>query len=122
MPTIPHQWWLRAPCYYFYAYVIRDSSVSHCGYCVNDNHIAVRPALNLKYLEENLDIHGFADKFIWGGATWIKVDADIAIAEMPIFFGRFDEKLNNYMKSEIRQKLLEWFEARKKCREIVGVK
>ena len=105
-------WWLRSPgadvdrtaCVYY------DGYISNYGNCVLDDIHAVRPAIRISNLDfSNLKI---GDRFVKYDFPWIKIDDDMAIAEVPIAFKRFDENSNDYNNSEIRRFLLNWAERR----------
>lgn len=110
IPEINCWWWLRSPGYNSIraADVNYDGSVSSNGDRVNYDDGAVRPTLYFN--STNFDI---GDRFVFLGVTWIVLDKNLAIAEMPITFSRFDKETNDYEKSEVRQYLLNWFEERK---------
>jgi hypothetical protein len=111
IPDINCWWWLRSPTYRFgrAATVNCDGSVSDYGDYVGYNNGAVRPALRCIPGQE----WKVADSRIFRcGMTWIKIDENLYIAEVPITFRRFDGDSNNYQTSEIRQFLLNWCEER----------
>ena len=115
-PNIPYircWWWMRSPGYNSdcAALVNYDGSVCNSGNYVNINSDAVRPALRISNLESsNLTV---GDRFVKYDFPWIKIDDNLAIAEVPIAFHRFDEKSNDYKTSEIRKFLLNWINERK---------
>ena len=104
IPSTPW-WWLRSPgcdqnlTYYVY----RDGWTDCYGSTVTDDYGCVRPAL--KHMSTK-------DKFEWLGATWIRIDENLYIAEMPIAMRRFDAESNDYETSEVRQFLLDWYKER----------
>lgn len=113
IPEINTWWWLRSPGDYSdnAAYVHSDGSVSNYGYNVDIDNVAVRPALRISNQEsENLKV---GERFVKYDFPWIKIDENLAIAEVPIAFRRFDKYLNNYDDSEIRQFVKEWLKGRK---------
>ena len=115
-PNILHircWWWLRSPGYYSdYAASVRlDGSIYLNGDNVRCGNDAVRPALRISNLESsNLKV---GDRFVKYDFPWIKIDDNLAIAEVPISFHSFDEKSNDYKTSEIRKFLLNWIDERK---------
>lgn len=111
--AIPHInicWWLRSPGYYdnYAAIVLTGGSVASHGYSVYGDGVDVRPALRL----DSSSSLKTGDRIIRADFPWIVIGDGLAIAEVPIAFWRFDEKSNDYEKSEIRKKLLAWWEAR----------
>lgn len=113
IPEINTFWWLRSPgnSAYEAAFVYCDGTIMDDGNRVTFNNAAIRPALRLSNQEyKNLKL---GDIFIKYKFPWIKMSEDIAIAETPIAFRRFDEKSNDYENSEIRQFLLNWIKERK---------
>ena len=119
--SIPHinaYWWLRSPGYYsnYAAYVINVGSVNFYGLGVDYVFDCVRPALKFKstsyFLKRNetgtWTEAKIGDRIIAYNFPWIIIDKDLAIAEVPIAFRRFDDKSNDYETSEIRKFLKEW--------------
>ena len=110
IPTINLWWWLRSPGYKSN----RATGVDYGGFVRNRGNFvtygdgAVRPALRV---DEYFEI---GQRIIVADYPWIVVDSNLAIAETPIAFRRFDEKSNNYETSEIRQFLLDWYKERMK--------
>lgn len=109
-------WWLRSPGLHFdgAADVRSAGSVNFYGNLVS-NDDAVRPALYFSSTS-----YDPSDKFIYCGVTWVVLDKNLAIAEVPITFNRFDENDNNYETSEVRQLLLEWYMYRKNFKEVLA--
>lgn len=70
---------------------------------VVDDCYGIRPALK---------IGGVRNKIVFNGVTWVKIDKDLYISELPIDFRRFDEESNDYETSEVRKFLLHWLEER----------
>lgn len=112
--NIPHVkccWWLRSPGSNLSRPTIVDSDgYDFEGCIVNDNYLGVRPVL--KIIPDEW-LYKFGDRINYCGVTWIKIDENLYITEMPIAFRRFDKYDNDYLKSEIRQFLLDWYEKRK---------
>lgn len=91
------------------AYVIfEDGTKDLIGIHVNDDNEAVWPALRVKF-----SVREVGERFIMYEFPWIMIDKELAIAEVPIAFRRFDESSNDYEKAEIRQFLLDWLKDRK---------
>ena len=106
-------WWLRSPGLdsHSAACVYSGGSVDDLGHNVFLSNGAVRPALRISNLESsNLKV---GDRFVKYDFPWIKIDDNLAIAEVPIRFHSFDEKSNDYKTSEIRKFLLNWIDERK---------
>lgn len=110
IPKIINWWWLRSPgdLSSSAAGVANGGSVGGSGYYVDDIFGCVRPALHLE--SNNLQIGSRTVKYDF---PWIVIDKNLAIAEVPIMFDKFDDKSKDYEKSYIRQKLHEWLEERK---------
>ena len=116
IPQIKCWWWLRSPGYYstYILSVDPDGSIDRVGnYILNDTD-AVRPALWFSFTSFEP-----GDKFIYCGVTWVVLDKNLAITEVPIVFHNFDNHNNNYKESEVRQFLLEWYMHRKNFCEIL---
>lgn len=78
---------------------------------IGDFNSAIRPCLKISSQEsENLKI---GDRLIKYAFPWIKISNNLAIAEVPVGFYRFDKKPIDYKNSEIRQYLLNWVKERK---------
>ena len=119
IPVISTWWWLRSPGNLSddAALVGGDGSVNRLGDHVSRSSDAVRPALNLEhldYLKSNAYTNStFPYRFTWAGVTWRTLEKDkVAVAEMPIFFSKFDDESNDYESSFIRNKLLTWYNFR----------
>lgn len=109
IPWVNSLWWLRSPGYDGCAEVVDyDGYVDLGGRKISSNYYGVRPAL--RRLFEGDDI------IVQYGMTWIKIDKNLYIAEVPIDFKHFDNKNNNYYTSDIRQFLLTWQNLRKDLR------
>ena len=113
IPYIKCLWWLRSPGDNAYraAYVGNDGVARSSGISITDILDAVRPALRIipgQWRPTDRD-----DRIFRCGMTWIKIDENLYIAEVPIAFIRFDKKSNNYNTSEIRQFLLDWCNKRR---------
>lgn len=114
IPFVPVSWWLRSPglLQWNAAVVLRNGGVHTYGSGVYYNAVAVRPALQIDNLKSNnLKI---GDRFGEADCSWIVIDNDLAIAEVPIAWRRFDAESNNYETSEVRKFLLDWYAARTK--------
>ena len=111
IPVVNNWWWLRSPGYSSRstAYVDLDGSVDFFGYYVGNDSDSVRPALQI--LNHNFKV---GDRFIEADFPWIVISENIAIAEVPIAFRRFDPSSNDYQNSEIRKFLLDWYKERKR--------
>ena len=114
---IPHMncwWWLRSPGHIFNraASVYIDGSFISYGFNVRDDQSnGVRPALKIKD-HTAIKCKDGACRIIYCGVTWVQIDENLYISEVPVMFNRFDEDDNNYETSEVRKKLLEWFDNR----------
>lgn len=108
IPCINCWWWLRSPDNDsdYVTGVYNDDVTCRRVYIGND-YGAVRPAIryNGDFMASSL-----GSRFTWNGVTWVIIDAEkeIAIAEMPIGFEKFDDKSNKYAASYIRRWLLDW--------------
>ena len=91
IPQIYCWWWLRSPGSgpNFTAFVFIDDSVLHSGDLVSNDRGAIRPALYY----DNISLEK-EEKFIYCGITWVVLDRNLAIAEVPITFKRFDGYYN----------------------------
>ena len=104
-------WWLRTPYKYFASSSSRAFFVDgNYGYVTYRNvgySFAVRPVLDIS---EFTDLEITNCRFTRLSAEWQVIDDNLAIAVEPIFNSIFDEETNDYEKSEVRKKLLEWYE------------
>lgn len=117
IPIICKWWWLRSPGDGGFDYAVSVNcygDVKSRGNYVFDDCDAVRPALYFSFTS-----YDPGDKFIYCGITWVVLDKNLAIAEVPITFNRFDKNDNNYETSEVRQLLLEWYMHRKNFKEVL---
>ena len=112
IPQIKCWWWLRSPgdLSNYAADVHRDGSADHGGDIVYISGFAVRPALRISNLKSFNS--GGKNKIVFNGVTWVKIDENLYISELPIDFRRFDSTSNIYETSEIRKFLLNWLEER----------
>ena len=112
IPYINSWWWLRSPGFYSNcaAHVVNDGSVSNYGNDVFLSNDAVRPALKISNPE--FDPLKIGERFVKYSFPWIKIDNNLAIAEVLIAFRRFDKESNEYETSEIRQFLKDWLKGR----------
>lgn len=110
IPHIKQWWWLRSPgsSHYDAASVDSVGSVNYYGDTVNDALVCVRPVLRIAL--NNLQIGSMFVKYDF---PWIKIDDNLAIAEVPIGFEKFDDKSNDYATSYIRKWLKMWLGDRK---------
>lgn len=108
IPHINCWWWLRSPGDYsdFTAGVDDDGSIYFDGYRVDYDDGAVRPVLRIAHPEK------IGMRIVQYDFPWIVIDKNLAIAEVPIVFHRFDNKSNNYENSEIKKFLNDWIERR----------
>ena len=111
IPLINAWWWLRSPgirsCNA--ALVNNGGSVDDRGSSVSSDIFAARPALRITK-SANLKI---GDRFIKYDFPWIYIGDELAIAEVPIAFRKFDSVSNDYEHSRIRRFLLGWLKERK---------
>ena len=117
IPLIRDSWWLRSPGYdqFFAAFVYGNGPLNYGGDDVNNDAVAVRPALRIDNPQSgNLKI---GDRFVEADFPWIVIGDGLAIAEVPIAWRRFDAESNDYETSEIRQFLIAWYEERTKYNE-----
>lgn len=112
IPKLGWFWWLKSSGYGSYnaMYVGSDGYVSDIGVSVGNDNVLVRPALRISNLKSFNS--GGKNKIVFNGVTWVKIDENLYISELPIDFRRFDEESNNYETSEVRKFLLNWFEER----------
>ena len=115
IPKINFPWWLRS-----------SSKNSKCAKWVYDTPFSniiedigihfkgmVRPALKGTFDSYYGYINGKKIVYtIYCGITWIEIDRDLYIAELPIGYKQFDKKSKNYETSEIRKFLLDWYKER----------
>ena len=103
-------WWLRTPHKCLASSSSRAFLVSGRNGYVNislvSNSYAVRPALDISDFDDLEIING---RFTRLGAEWQVIDDNLAKAVEPIFNSEFG-KDNNYETSEVRKKLLEWYD------------
>lgn len=112
-------WWLRSPGEDSNqaTNVYCSGNVNYDGRSVDCDNEPVRPAIKISAIRSLL-YNGSTycgaknGKFFALGATWEIIDEDLAIAEMPIMFSRFDDESNFYATSEVRKKLLDWYKER----------
>lgn len=109
--------WLRTPTpHQDYVASVCGCKLFNCsGDFISNNSGCVRPVLNEANMnEEDKSFHIFDRRMTFCGATWVKLDDGLWIAELPIATRRFDEESNDYSRSEIRRFLLDWYEERRK--------
>lgn len=121
IPHINILWCLRSPGRNdnYILYVNSTGMIDYYGYNVNIDNYAIRPALRYSNLKSKIIESKVKDAFIFNETRWIIIDKEkeIAIAELPIAFRRFDEKSNNYETSEIRKWLLDWVDEKSEIRK-----
>lgn len=108
IPYSPACWWLRTtykPSQWRYVFDV-DGYDGYVNLDNANNTYAVRPALDISGLSFE------TDKFEYLGVKWGKLSNRLAIAERPIFDSVFDESEKDYKHSEVRKKLLAWYEER----------
>ena len=105
-----HEWWLRSPGsgQDYIAFVLGRDSVGYTNDIASNNG-CVRPAIRYNEFKHTKVNETTVCAL---GVTWKILDDNIAIAEMPIFYSRFDARTNDYEQSEVRKKLLAWAEER----------
>lgn len=113
IPQLNFDWWLRSPSTVHFpnrhvVFICCDGYLSSSP--TNNPWISVRPALRI----DKVKIDKSKNRFVYCGITWVKIDKNIAISELPIGRQSFNENPNNdYEKSDIRNWLLNWIEERK---------
>ena len=103
-----YSWWLRSPgsrdndaaCVYGYG-LVNDR-----GYNVDYSGFGVRPALICNLESSNLEI---GDRIEIFGHDWTAIGNDKILCDRVIEKRRFDEKTNDWEKSELKAWLEEWF-------------
>ena len=112
IPPIRCWWWLKSPACKpnRSAGVTGDGILDDFGHNVSLNCMAVRPALRISNLK-SFNSDG-KNKIVFNGVTWVKIDENLYISELPIDFRIFDNKSNIYETSEVRKFLLFWLEER----------
>ena len=113
IPKIAILWWLRTPGgnQKTASTVYGNGSIYYSGDYVYYDCGAIRPAL--KIFDKAFKDIEVGNRYIKYDFPWIKVDENLAIAELPIGFCRFDIESNDYKTSEIRKYINEWKECRK---------
>lgn len=118
IPTVNYWWWLRSPnsTRYDIAYVDLDGSVDCYSYYVKCGYGGVRPVLKIKNLKSsNLKV---GDEFTITDVKFTVISEEYAITNDIICCRSFDERMNDYEKSEIKQFVDEWYNIiRKKEKE-----
>jgi hypothetical protein len=107
------EWWLRSPGKYEYnaAFVDTDGLVSVYGNYVDNEFLAIRPALNLSFgVFENVPAPG--EKFAFAGENWTALEhrggeGVFCIAADTVEQRRYDRKSNVWESSEVREYLNE---------------
>ena len=112
IPKLACHWWLRSPGIFTgVAYVKSYGYLSNFGRGVDDDAIAVRPAIRIARQESrNLSV---GNTFGLCGCQWFYLGNGVAIAWFPIWFGCFDKEGNDYESSCVRRQLLDWYRNRK---------
>lgn len=113
-------WWLQSPGYnsHYAAYVRNDGLVSINDGEINSDNNDVRPALRIT----NLNDYKVGDDFKFGGKWFRIVDENTALCLDNIGVQEFDEKSNDYEKSEIKQFVDDWFDSAQNKNESVNNK
>lgn len=106
-------WWLLSRGYRSNsaAYVRNDGSFYGNGYNVAYEGGGVRPALHYTNLKSKITPSKIKpNRFIFNDFPFVIIDKkeEIAIAEVPISFDKFDDESNDYENSYIRKWLLDW--------------
>lgn len=112
IPQLYFNWWLRSPdsCPDRVKFVLRDGSI--CNTRSYNPWVCIRPAIYL----DKVKIKVYENTFVYCGITWIKIDNNIAISELPIEMQGFNKNKgmdNDYENSDIRSYILNWIEERK---------
>lgn len=113
IPIVETFWWLRGAGWHDDEAILvrRGGTIDDIGGYVNATFRGVRPALTIEdCVFANLRI---GERYVKYDFPWIKIDNNLAIAEVPIGFNKFDSESNDYEKSEVRQYLLNWLKSRK---------
>lgn len=99
--------WLRTP--YDSSDYVKGVNISGS---VSNGNVAYRGGIVAAFIEETNEKVGTRKiKYCF---PFVYVGNNIWISESFIFWNRFDEESNNYEKSEIRQKILDWANEREK--------
>ena len=112
IPKVHCWWWLRSlgiisNCA---TSVFEDGSITVAGVSVDNDCGAVRPALKISHLKSyDLEV---GDRIMVYNFPWILIDKNLAIAEVPIAFDKFDDKSNDYENSYVRKFLKNWIKER----------
>lgn len=113
IPNVETFWWLRDTGWHDDEAILvrRGGTIDDTGGYVGASFRGVRPALTIEDIVfANLRI---GERYVKYDFPWIKIDNNLAIAEVPIGFNKFDSESNDYEKSEVRQYLLNWVKSRK---------
>lgn len=113
IPYINTWWWLRSSgdCSSNAADVYGGGSVNNIGHNVRIGNEAMRPALKYSKLKSKIITSEIRkDRFIFNDFPFLIIDekSEIAIAEVPITFDKFDADSNDYESSYVREWLLNW--------------
>lgn len=109
IPQLKTYWWLRTTENPIYAYMVSyDGSIDKKAMGMI---LGVRPVIRISASDNIINVN--ESIILHAGATWMKIDADLYIAENPIAFKRFNKNYSDYKTSEIRQFLLYWYNGRK---------
>lgn len=111
---IPHAawWWLRTQGYFitYTTSVNVESDINDNGRLVYSIG-GVRPVLKYTNLKSKITPSKInTDRFIFNDFPFLIIDEkkELAIAEVPIAFSKFDDESNDYENSYIRKWLLDW--------------
>lgn len=100
VPKYASWWWLRSPGYFsnYATDVGYKGNISNYGDCVSDISGSVRPAFRVPNLKSEI-----GSKIFVGNTLCTVIDTDYALSDTVVYQHRFDEKSNDYDKSEIKQ-------------------
>ena len=107
IPLVKRWVWLRSPgiSSYSAASVRSDGSVRAYGDVVSYTR-GIRPALKVD--ESEISDMGIGERRIYYDFPFIKIDEGLLIAEVPIAFDKFDDEVNDYEKSWVKNYLEQW--------------
>lgn len=115
IPYIKCWWWLRSPgseLHYAMNVTYDGSAHNSVDYdYVNYSDVAVRPVIRREAIDNILDWQ-IGNRIVKYDFPWFVIDKDLAIAEVPISFHKFDTESNDYENSEIRKFLFDWLKDR----------
>lgn len=102
IPRISNWWWLRSPGHgsYRVAFIDDIGCIDDFGNYTFCDKCTVRPVL--------LGTFGEIAEFEFAGYEWIVLSENIAICKDYLTYMIFDEKSNDYEKSEVKRYLEKW--------------